>query len=86
MPPPPTGLTAAGGIQVSGSLPGGVAHLQVFEAASSDLAAATKLPAEPTALPWTRTGLANYLRDRKAVSPSDSGGLGDGVANDTAAT
>ncbi|MFN6954737.1 MAG: phage tail protein [Acetobacteraceae bacterium] len=75
VPSPPTGLTAtgvAGGIQVSGSVPGGVARLQVFEADSSDLAAATKLPAEPTALPWTRAGLATgqarwlWLR---AVSP-----------------
>ena len=75
IPSPPTGLTATGvvgGIQVSGSVPGGVARLQVFEAASNDLAAAAKLPAEPTALPWTRTGLAagqarwHWLR---AVSP-----------------
>jgi len=60
VPSPPTGLTAtgvAGGIQISGSVPGGLAHLQVFEAATNDLAAAAKLPAEPTALPWTRTGL-----------------------------
>ena len=61
VPSPATGLTAigvAGGIQISGSVPGGLGHLQVFEAATNDLAAATKLPAEPPALPWTRTGLA----------------------------
>ncbi|MCX7685744.1 MAG: phage tail protein, partial [Acetobacteraceae bacterium] len=61
VPAPPIGLTATGvdgGIQVSGSLPGGVARLQVFEATSNDLAAAAKLPDEPSALPWTRTGLA----------------------------
>ncbi|MDW8315583.1 MAG: phage tail protein, partial [Rhodovarius sp.] len=61
VPAAPSGLTATGvggGIQVSGSLPGGVARLQVFEAASNDLAAAAKLPDEPSALPWTRTGLA----------------------------
>jgi hypothetical protein len=39
-------------------VPGGTALLQVFEADADDLAAAVKLPAEPTALPWTRTGLA----------------------------
>ncbi|GIX10680.1 phage tail protein [Elioraea sp.] len=61
VPLPPGGLTAtgvAGGIQISGSVPGGTAFLQVFEADADDLAAAVKLPAEPTALPWTRTGLA----------------------------
>lgn len=62
VPSPPTGLAATavvGGIQLSGSVPAGVARLQMFEAASNDLAAAVKLPAEPTALPWTRTGLAS---------------------------
>lgn len=34
------------------------ARLQVFEAASADLAAAAKLAAEPTSLFWDRTGLA----------------------------
>ncbi|WP_135468558.1 glycosyl hydrolase family 28-related protein [Crenalkalicoccus roseus] len=33
----------------------------------------------------SKTGLAKYLRDREAVLPSDFGGLGDGVADDTAA-
>jgi hypothetical protein len=33
----------------------------------------------------SKTGLAKYLRDREAVLPSDFGGLGDGVANDTTA-
>ena len=33
----------------------------------------------------SKTGLAKYLRDREAVLPSDFGGLGDGVANDTSA-
>jgi hypothetical protein len=32
-------------------------RLQVFEATSNSLAAATKLPAEPTTLFWDRTGL-----------------------------
>ena len=61
IPSAPSGLTAtgvAGGIQISGSVPGGVAFLQVFEAEANDLAAAVKLPDEPTALPWTRTGLS----------------------------
>jgi len=61
VPAAPSGLTATavvGGIQVSGSVPGGVAYLQVVEATTNSLAAATKLPDQPTALPWTRTGLA----------------------------
>ncbi|GIX10741.1 glycosyl hydrolase family 28-related protein [Elioraea sp.] len=33
----------------------------------------------------SKTGLAKYLRDREAVLPADFGGLGDGVADDTAA-
>jgi hypothetical protein len=60
VPPPPSGLTATdlpGGIQISGSLPGEAAFLQVFEAETNDLLAAANLPAEPTALPWTRTDL-----------------------------
>jgi hypothetical protein len=53
-------------------VPGGTACLQVFEATTNSLAAATKLPDQPTALPWTRSGLATgqarwlWLR---AVSP-----------------
>jgi hypothetical protein len=61
VPSPPSGLTAtgvAGGIQISGSVPNGVAFLQVFEATANNPAAAVKLPSEPTTLPWTRTGLA----------------------------
>jgi hypothetical protein len=33
----------------------------------------------------SKTGLAKYLRDREAVLPNDFGGIGDGVADDTAA-
>jgi len=61
VPSPPSGLTATGvtgGIQISGSVPSGVAFLQVFEAITDNPATAVKLPQEPTALPWTRTGLA----------------------------
>jgi hypothetical protein len=75
VPAAPSGLAAtgvAGGIQVSGSVPGGSAYLQVFEASTSSLSAATKLPDQPTALPWTRAGLttgqARWLWLR-AVSP-----------------
>ncbi|HEV7264109.1 MAG TPA: phage tail protein, partial [Falsiroseomonas sp.] len=61
VPAAPSGLVAtgvAGGIQVSGSVPGGTAFLQVFEADTDSLAAATKLPDQPAALPWARTGVA----------------------------
>ncbi len=50
-----TGIT--GGVRLSGTLPGTLAYLQVFEATSNSLAAAVKLASEPTALPWDRTGL-----------------------------
>ncbi|GIX10382.1 phage tail protein [Elioraea sp.] len=45
------------GIRIDGGFPGDAAKLQIFEAASDDLAAATKLTAEPTTLPYDRTGL-----------------------------
>jgi hypothetical protein len=60
VPAAPTGLTATGvngGIQVSGTVPNSADYLQVFEATTNDVTAATKLSDEPTALPWTRTGL-----------------------------
>jgi hypothetical protein len=44
-------------VRLSGGVPIGAVRLQVFEADSASLAAATKLPTEPTALPWDRTGL-----------------------------
>jgi hypothetical protein len=47
----------AGGIRIDGGFPADAVKLQVFEAAAADLAAATKLPDEPTALPFDRTGL-----------------------------
>jgi len=50
-----TGIT--GGVRVSGGFPADAVRLQVFEASSASLAAATKLASEPTALPWDRTGL-----------------------------
>jgi hypothetical protein len=60
----PGGVTAlaalgiAGGVRLSGILPPEVTRLQVFEASSANLAQATKLVTEPTALPWDRTGLS----------------------------
>lgn len=53
----PTATAIAGGVRLSGGFPAGAARLQVFEAASADLAAAAKLAAEPTALFFDRTGL-----------------------------
>jgi hypothetical protein len=50
-----TGIT--GGVRLSGGFPADAVRLQVFEATSASLAAATKLASEPTALPWDRTGL-----------------------------
>ncbi|GAV36345.1 hypothetical protein ROTAS13_04032 [Roseomonas sp. TAS13] len=50
-----TGIT--GGVRLSGGFPADGVRLQVFEASSASLAAATKLASEPTALPWDRTGL-----------------------------
>ena len=55
-----SGLVAtgiAGGVRLSGGFPADAVRLQVFEASSASLAAATKLAGEPTALPWDRTGL-----------------------------
>jgi hypothetical protein len=53
----PAALGITGGVRLSGGVPIGAVRLQVFEADSASLAAATKLPTEPTALPWDRTGL-----------------------------
>ncbi|WP_211860951.1 hypothetical protein [Neoroseomonas soli] len=53
----PTASAIAGGIRLSGGVPPDAVRLQVFEASSSSLAAATKLPSEPTSLCWDRTGL-----------------------------
>jgi hypothetical protein len=53
----PTATPIAGGVRLSGGFPAGAVRLQVFEAASADLAAATKLAAEPTSLFWDRTGV-----------------------------
>ena len=53
----PTATGIAGGIRLSGGFPPDAVRLQVFEATSNSLAAATKLPAEPTTLFWDRTGL-----------------------------
>ncbi|MCA3189160.1 MAG: hypothetical protein INH12_03615, partial [Cupriavidus sp.] len=60
----PGGVTAlaalgiAGGVRLSGILPPEVVRLQVFEASSANIAQAVKLPSEPTALPWDRSGLS----------------------------
>jgi len=60
----PGGVTAlaalgiASGVRLSGILPPEVVRLQVFEASSANLAQAVKLAAEPTALPWDRTGFS----------------------------
>jgi hypothetical protein len=62
VPAAPSGLTATGvngGIQVSGTVPNSADYLQVFEATTNDVTTATKLSDEPTALPWTRTGLTS---------------------------
>ncbi len=53
----PAALGITGGVRLSGGVPIGTVRLQVFEANSASLAAATKLATEPTALPWDRTGL-----------------------------
>ncbi|MCO6418452.1 hypothetical protein JYK14_20120, partial [Siccirubricoccus sp. KC 17139] len=53
--PTATGIT--GGIRISGGFPADAVRLQVFEAASNSLAAATKPVAEPTSLFFDRTGL-----------------------------
>jgi hypothetical protein len=60
VPAAPTELTATGvtgGIQVSGTVPNSAVYLQVFEATTNNVTTATKLSAQPTTLPWTRTGL-----------------------------
>ena len=54
----PTATGIAGGIRLSGGFPPDAVRLQIFEAASSSLATAAKLPAEPTSLFWDRTGLS----------------------------
>ncbi len=46
----PTATGIAGGIRLSGGFPADAVRLQVFEATSSSLAAATKLAEEPTGL------------------------------------
>ncbi|MGG5890221.1 phage tail protein [Falsiroseomonas sp. HC035] len=53
--PTATGIT--GGVRLSGGFPADAVRLQVFEASSNSLAAATKLATEPTSLFWDRTGL-----------------------------
>jgi hypothetical protein len=50
-------MAITGGVRLSGGSPADAVRLQVFEAASADLASATKLAAEPTSLFWDRTGL-----------------------------
>ena len=60
VPAAPSGIAATGitgGIRISGTFPGAASKLQVFEASSNSLAAATKLGDEPTSLPYDRTGL-----------------------------
>ena len=58
VPGPTTGGPAiAGGVRLSGGFPADAVRLQIFEAASNSLAAASKLPAEPTSLFYDRTGL-----------------------------
>jgi predicted phage tail protein len=54
----PTATGIAGGIRLAGGFPADAVRLQVFEASSNSLAAATKLPTEPTSLFWDRTGLS----------------------------
>jgi len=54
----PTATGIAGGIRLSGGFPPDAVRLQVFEASSNSLAAAAKLPEEPTSLFWDRTGLS----------------------------
>ena len=53
----PAALGVPGGVRLSGGFPADAVRLQVFEASSNSLAAAQKLAAELTALPWDRTGL-----------------------------
>jgi predicted phage tail protein len=53
----PTATGISGGIRLSGGFPSDAVRLQVFEASTNSLAAATKLPDEPTGLFWDRTGL-----------------------------
>ena len=53
--PTATGIT--GGVRLSGGFPADAIRLQVFEASSASLSAATKLATEPTSLFWDRTGL-----------------------------
>jgi len=50
-----TGIAA--GVRLSGGFPADAVRVQVFEAMSAGLAAASKLASELTALPWDRTGL-----------------------------
>ncbi|WP_207803086.1 phage tail protein [Roseicella frigidaeris] len=52
-----TATGIAGGVRLSGGFPADAVRLQVFEASSNSLAAAVKLPNEPTSLFWDRTGL-----------------------------
>lgn len=47
----------AGGIRIDGGFPADAVKLHLFEAAADDLGSAVKLPEEPTALPFDRTGL-----------------------------
>ncbi len=54
----PTATGIAGGVRLSGGVPPDAVRLQVFEASTSSLAAATKLAAEPTSLFWDRSGLS----------------------------
>lgn len=53
----PTATGIAGGVRLSGGFPADTVRLQIFEAASNSLAAASKLAAEPTSLFHDRTGL-----------------------------
>jgi hypothetical protein len=54
----PAALGITGGVRLSGGFPTDAVRLQVLEATSNSLVAATKLATEPTALPWDRTGLS----------------------------
>ena len=55
---PQLGATAIAGALERGGVPADAVRLQLFEAASNSLAAASKLPTEPTSLFFDRTGLS----------------------------
>lgn len=63
----PTATPIAGGVRLSGGFPADAARLQVFDAVSADLASATKLAAEPTAL------FSSTARGSPPARPAGSG-------------